>query len=223
MPPLPSVDPNSIQTPASPLGNFPELANMYRSSFQLPLSNAGVSSQNVQDKTDIANQQATATAAAQAQKDLSDPSKYKQVQAPDGGYKFYDPTGQELTAAQYAAATGKNPQEVLKNSTNPIDIGYQKDFNDLQQYINLKLQSGQDKAAAQKATAIEQEVQKTYGVNLAKLTPAQLIQQFQSAYPTIYGANPGNAAGVKVGQTFIPQATSSFVENSQSQGGQGVS
>lgn len=221
MPPQ-QVNPSAIQTPASPLGNFPELANMYRSSFQLPLASANVSSQNVADQTTLANQKAQADADAQAQKDATDPSKYSVQTRNDGGFGFYDPTGKEITAAQYAAATGKNPQEVLKNSTNPIDIGYQKDFKDLQDYINLKLQSSKDTDAATKAKAIEQEVQKTTGVNLAKLTPAQVIQQFQAAYPTIYGANPGNAAGVKAGTTFIPQATNSFVQNSQSTGGQGV-
>lgn len=197
-----NVDPQSIQTPASPLGSFPELSNMYRSSFQLPLSNAGTSSQAVADQNTVS-----------AAKSAASKSNYQQVQRPDGGFGFYDPNGNEISAAEYASATGKSPTDVLRNSTNPIDLGYQKDFKDLQQYINLKLQSSQDKAAQQKAQAIEQDVQKSYGINIAKLTPNQLIQQFQSAYPTVYGSNQGNASGVPVGHTFIPQATSSFVQN----------
>lgn len=197
------MDPNAVQTPASPLGNFPELAAMYQSSFQAPLSNAITNSQAQADQTTVSNAKSAQSA-----------SNYQVLQRADGGYGFYDPSGKEVTAAEYAAATGKAPTDVLKNSTNPIDIGYQKDFKDLQDYINLKLQSSKDTAAAQKAKAIEQDVQKTHKINIAKLTPAQLIQQFQSAYPTIYGANQGNAPGVQAGHTFIPQATQSFVQNS---------
>lgn len=212
------MSPQDVQTPASPLGNFPELAQMYRSSFQLPLSNAGVSAQSANDQTTLANQKAQADSQKQIQSYLNDPKNYQQVQLPDGGFGFYDPSGKAVTAAQYAAATGKAPTDVLKNSTNPVDIGYKKDFKDLQDYINLKLQSSKDTAAAQKATAIEQDVQKTYGINIAKMTPAQLIQQFQSAYPTVYGANQGNAPGVQAGHTFIPEATDSFVQNAGSGG-----
>lgn len=216
------MQPQDIQSPSSPLGSFPELANMYRSSFQLPLSNAQVGSQNVADKTLLANQAAQQEAEQKKQDYLSDPKNYIAQPRDDGGFGFYSPDGKEITAAQYAAATGKAPQDVLKNSTNPIDIGYQKDFKDLQDYINLKLQSGKDSAASQKAKAIEQDVSKSYGIDISKLTPDQLIKTFQAAYPTIYGANKGNAAGVQAGHTFIPQATDSFVQNSQFSGGQGV-
>lgn len=199
----PASAPQNIQTPTSPLGNFPELAQMYQSSFQLPLSNAQTGSQANADQITVANQKAAQSA-----------GNYRQIPLPDGGFGFVDPTGKEISASEYAAATGKAPTDVLKNSTNPIDIGYQKDFKDLQDYINLKLQSSKDTAAAQKAKAIEADVQKSYKINIAKMTPAQLIATFQSAYPTIYGANQNNAPGVPSGHTFIPQATDSFVQNS---------
>lgn len=202
------MNPSEIQTPASPLGNFPELSQMYQSSFQLPLSNAQTSSQAQADQTSVSNAKSAQSA-----------SNYQVVQRPDGGYGFYDPSGKEISASDYAGATGKSVPDVLKNSTNPIDIGYQKDFKDLQDYINLKLQSSKDTAAAQKAKAIEQDVQKTYKINISKLTPSQLIQQFQAAYPTVYGRTN---TGVPAGHTFIPQATDSFVQNSQFGGGQGV-
>lgn len=182
----------NIQTPTSPLGNFPELANMYRASFQLPLSNAGVSAQSAQDQTTIANQKSAQSA-----------SNYQQVARPDGGFGFYDPQGNEISAAQYAAATGKAPTDVLKNSTNPIDLGYQKDFSDLQTYINNKLQAKTNVKSAAAAKNVEQQVQKTYGVDIAKYTPAQLVQQFQHAYPTVYGLQN---TGVPSGQVFIPQS-----------------
>lgn len=186
------VDTNAIQSPTSPLGSFPELAAMYRTSFQLPASNAGVSAQAQADQTTVSAQKAAASA-----------SNYQQVARPDGGFGFYDPNGNEISAAQYASATGKTPGDVLKNSTNPIDIGYQKDFKDLQDYINNKLQSSTNVKSAAAAKNVEQQVQKTFKVDISKYTPAQLIQQFQHAYPTVYGLQN---TGVPSGQVFIPQS-----------------
>lgn len=200
----------------SPLGKFPELAAMYQNNFQAPVLNAQVNAQSSHDQTLLANQKASADAESQKQQYLSDPSNYQQVARPDGGYGFYDASGKEISAQDYAAATGKSVPDVLRNSQNPIDIGFQKDYKDLQDYINLKLQSSTDKGAATKASAIEADVSKTYGINIAKLTPDQLIKAFQAAYPTVYG---GHNTGVPVGQTLIPQATDSFVQNSGSGAG----
>lgn len=198
------------QSPPSPLGSFPELAAMYNSSFQLPLSNAQTSSQANAD-------QATVSAAKAAQS----AKNYQVVQRPDGGFGFYDPSGKEITAAEYASVTGKNVSDILKNSSNPIDIGHAKDFKDLQDYINLKLQSPSDKAAGDKAHAIEQDVQKQHGINISQLKPDQLIQAFRQAYPTIYGQGGfqgAGTAGIPVGQTLIPQATNNFVQQYYPQG-----
>lgn len=201
-----------VQTPASPLGNFPELAQMYRSSFQLPLSNAGVSAQSANDQTTLANQKAQADSQKQIQSYLNDPKNYQQVQLPDGGFGFYDPSGKAVTAAQYAAATGKAPTDVLKNSTNPVDIGYQKDFSDLQSYINNKLQSATNAGARVKAQNVENQIKNNASltkinggqpVDISKMTPAQLIQTFQHAYPTVYGLTN---TGVPSNQVFIPNS-----------------
>lgn len=202
------MNPANIQTPTSPLGSFPELSAMYRSSFQLPFSAAQAGAQSYNDQVSIANQKANESANAA--------KNYQSVARQDGGFGFYDPSGKEITAAQYASVTGKSPSDVLKHSINPIDIGYQKDFKDLQDYMNLKFQSKADKGAATKASAIEQDVKKTLGVDIAKLKPEELIQAFQAAYPTVYGQggfNGPNSAGVKSGSLFIPQATNSLVKS----------
>lgn len=166
---------------------------MYQSSFQLPLSQAGMTSQSNADQITVANQKAAAAAAGQGQ--------YKQIPLSDGGFGFVDPNGKQISASEYAAAKGMSITDVLKNSQNPIDIGHAKDFQDLQNYINNKLIASTNPTAKIKVQNVEQQVQKTYGVNIAKFTPAQLIQQFQHAYPTVYGLQN---TGVLSGQVFIP-------------------
>lgn len=185
------MDPNAIQTPTSPLGNFPELAAMYRSSFQLPLSAAQTSSQAQADQTTVSNAKAAASA-----------GNYQQIQKSDGGFAFFDSSGKEITAAEYAAATGKSPSDVLKNSSNQIDVQYQQDFN------NLKT-LGQAIATGDQTT-----IKKYYSKNpsLKGLTYDQLVNHFTQAYPTVYrqgGFTGPGTAGQRTGSTYIPTVSSS--------------
>lgn len=192
---------------ASPLGSFPELSKLYTSAPELqrvqgagaaPNYNSGVDAQAA-----AAQRSADATAAAQKLKDLSDPSKYTQQQTSDGGYKFYDPLGNEISASQYASVTNKSPADLLKNSQNPIDKGFVQDYNSLQSYIQNKQNSGTDPKAAAEAKATEATVQKLYGVDLSKESPSQIIATFQAAYPTVFG---GTNKGVPDTQTLFPDA-----------------
>lgn len=174
---------------------------MYRSSFQVPLSNAITSSQAQADQTSVSNAKAAQSA-----------GNYQQIARPDGGFGFYDANGKEISAADYAAATGKAPSDILKNSSNPIDIAYQKDFADLQSYINNKLQSSTNAGARVKAQNVENQIKNNASltkinggkpVDISKMTPAQLIHTFQAAYPTVYG---GTNTGVPSNQVFIPNS-----------------
>lgn len=190
---------------ASPLGSFPELAKLYSSapvlarqqlSSAAPNYNAGVQADNEAEARRLA-----AAEAAQRLKDLQDPSKYQQIQKADGGYAFYDPTGKEISAVQYAAVHNTTPDEVLKHSQNPIDLAYREDFKNLQNYINNKLRSKNSTKAADTASAVEAQVKQAYGIDLNKMSPQDLIQTFQKAYPTVYG---GTHKGVPASTTFIP-------------------
>lgn len=174
----------------SPLGNFPELAAMYQSSFQLPISNAQVGAQDYQDQTSIANANAAKSAA-----------NYRVVSRPDGGFGFYDPSGKEISAADYAQVAGKTPQEVLKGSQNPIDIQYQQDYDDLNNYIKQRALAKTDPKAAAQAKAVEDQVNKQYGINLAKQNPHQVVQTFMNNYPTVYG---GTKAGISGNSVLVP-------------------
>lgn len=180
------MNPEDIQAPASPLGNFPELANMYRSSFQLPLSNANVNAKSADAAVSVANAKSASSA-----------SNYQQVQRSDGGYAFIDPSGKEITADQYAAATGKTPADVLAKSQNPVDLQYLQDFNNLQT-LGKAISTGDQ--ATIKAYNAKQPALK--GMNYD-----QLVSHFKQAYPTVYGGGGfqgAGTAGQKLGSTFVP-------------------
>jgi len=199
-------------SPTSPLGNFPELAAMYASSFQVPLSNAATEGQGYNLKVKSANDEAAAAAEAKRQAALADPSNYQQVPKDDGGYAFLDPTGKEISAYDYSRITGKPVDSLLKDSQNPVDIGFNQDWTNLQDYANAKLNSKTDGEAASKAKEIEKQVQELYGVDLGRMEIKDVIKRFQAAYPTVFG---GNKAGVKSGQLFIPGSAAA-------QGGGGI-
>lgn len=200
-------------SPTSPLGSFPELAKLYASSFQLPLSNAATKAQGAQTDTTVYNQKQAEEEAkankidelkAQAQQlqDAQDPSKFQQVPKDDGGYSFYDGAGNEISAFDFARATGKRPDEVLSKSQNPIDIGFKQDYKQLQDYLNAKANSKNDPdGAGQTAKGIEDVVKQQYGIDLHKMKIADVIKRFQTAYPTVFG---GNKKGISSGQTLIP-------------------
>jgi len=185
------MQPADIQTPASPLGSFPELSNMYRSSFQLPLSNAQMQAQSAHDAITIANQKKAEEIRKKYAQDLLDPSKYQRVKKSDGGYAFIGPDGKEVSASAYADLIGRNPKDVLQDSENPIDIAYAQDFDNLQDFLKATLTGDTEKA------------KQYYALNpgLEKMKPDEVIRQFKEAYPTVYG---GNKAGVPLGKTAIP-------------------
>lgn len=152
-----------------------------------------------------ANQIDALKAQAQAIQDQNDPSKYQQVPTKDGGYKFYDPSGKEISAFDYARVTGQSPDKVLSQSLNPIDIGFTQDYKQLQDYLNAKANSKNDANSAQVAKNIEDIVKKNQGVNLAKMNINDVIDRFKQAYPTVFGLHN---RGVPVGQYFIPSKNS---------------
>jgi hypothetical protein len=186
---------------ASPLGSFPELSKLYSSAPQVAQLNLKDAGNSYNTAAQVASEKAAASRAASSAQD--DPSKYKQVLKPDGGYAFYDNNGQEITAAQYAAARNENPADVLKNSYNPIDKAFAQDYKQLNQYIQDKQNASKDPAARSRAQTVETQVRKTYGIDLHQQNPNQVINAFIQAYPTVYG---GTAAGKQGSNTLFPSA-----------------
>lgn len=194
---------------ASPLGSFPELAQLYSSDTQLgqtQLNNAAPFYNNgVQVENDRAAAASAASAARKKLEDLQDPSKYKQEQKDDGGYAFYDPLGQEISAAQYAAITNKSPSEILKNSQNPIDIAFREDYDQLQNYIKDKANARADGEAANRAKATESKINELYGIDLSQQSPQDVIESFKNAYPTVFGRHTTGPQGTS---TLFPTKSS---------------
>jgi hypothetical protein len=204
---------------ASPLGSFPELSKLYGSSFEVPISNANAGADSANTDITVSNQKAAAAAAKSAAADAQDnPNKYKQVLKPDGGYAFYDNNGNEITAAQYAAARNEDVTKVLGNSYNPIDKAFVQDYKQLQQYINDKANAKNDATARSRAQTVETQVRKLYGIQLHQQNPNQVINAFIQAYPTVYG---GTAAGKQGTSTLFPTANT-LKSSSKSLGASGL-
>lgn len=194
----------NIQAPPSPLGasQGAELANMALAGFQLPQAE-GASGALAQQSQDIVQaQNASAKAGGKG--------KYQKIPKSDGGFSFVDPDGNEISAAEYAAATGTTAADVLKDSQNPIDRAYLLDAKQLNNYINDKLNAKNDSQARSRAQAVETQVRKLYKIPLHQQTPDSLINAFVSAYPTVYGHTQRGAQGTN---TLLPSADTIKAQN----------
>ena len=189
-----------IQAPSgNPLGaaNAPEIANFYRSSFQLPASNIASQGSAYNTEVTVANEKAAREAELKRQAkeaaDMADPDKYTQKAKEDGGYDFFDPQGNQIDIATYSKVTGKNPVEIIKDSENPIDIQYREDWANMQDYMTAAL-SGDTK----KKTIFEENSPslKKYG---GKGGPAKLLAEFKEYYRRYYNTRQQDpkAWGVK--------------------------
>jgi hypothetical protein len=190
---------------ASPLGVFPELSQMYATSFSSPVSNARAGVEYSQDQTSVENAKKAAAEAEARAKAFQDAKNYTVQQRSDGGFGFYGPDGKEVSAAQYANNTGQKLTDVLKDSQNPIDIRYIQDQQNLTKYLQAKSQSKFDPKQAAIAKQIENEVSSVHKINLSQANPQQLIQSMQQNYPTIYG-HSGDPAGISGASTLLPNA-----------------
>ncbi len=125
----------NIQTPASPIGGPPELAQLYQSSFQLPQAQIAAGALgNIGEEEIRKRKEAEAEAEREAEKlreDFSDFSKYQKVHKEDGGYDFFDPAGNQVDIATLSQRTGVRPAEVVKDSTNTNDLQFLRDYNRL--------------------------------------------------------------------------------------------
>jgi len=198
----------SAQAPASPLGSFPELSKLYESSFQ-GLQSAAPTAARVNLASDTVSRQNAA----------KKKSNYQKVKRDDGGFGFYDGEGNEMSAYEYAIATGKKPSDILTDSENPIDIGYLSDYKNLQKFLSHyqnKDYSEKDKIEVENTVREQPELKRFVDSN--DLTG--LIDRFKQAYPTVYG---GNKAGVPVGRTFIPRAETGSEEDPADPGSNRIS
>jgi hypothetical protein len=198
----------NFQAPPSSLGasQAPELAQLYATDFQLPGSTAatGALAQGTADLVK-AQQAAASSGGGGGRTAKGDGGKYTVYSKKDGGFGFKGPDGQEISASDYASATGKSLDSVLKNSRNPVDRAFLQDYKQLNAYINNKLNSKNDAKARSAAQSVETQVRKLYNIPLHQQTPDSLINAFVQAYPTVFG---GTAAGKQGLNTLLPSKSS---------------
>ena len=176
----------AIQAPTSSLGasQAPELANLYRGSFQLPQSSAAAGAAGNISSNIVAEQEAAAKRAAalaqQKQEDATDPSKYRQVKKADGGYDFFDPDGNQIDIATLSQRTKTTPAYWVKDSENPIDVQYLEDQTNMNDYIKAILSKDKKKVEAYRAaTPGLSQFDDRGGVD-------RLIGQFKKSYQRYY-------------------------------------
>ncbi len=169
-------------------------AHQYSAPINQGLANAHVNESAVA----VEEAKKAAAAAEQAKKDAEDPSKYQRIPRSDGGFGFYDPSGKEITAHDYARVIGSTVDQVLGDSENPIDRGFLQDYKNLQDYMTAWQNNDRKKI---------DEIQKQ-SPELKKITsPADLIKRFYQAYPTVYGKGGfggAHTAGQRLGTNFVP-------------------
>lgn len=166
----------------------PLLAKVHDITFNNLTTGAAANASVNQAQIDVAAAKAAAAA-------KNDPSKYQKVQTQDGGYKFYGPDGKEVSAIDYARVNNTTPDKVLADSQNPIDLAFQQDYQQLQNYFSAKLNSKTDPDAAATAATIEKKVKDDYGIDLSKQNHQQVVQSFMQAYPTVFGLHTTGVQG----------------------------
>lgn len=187
-------------TNGQPLGNMPEIANLYAAPNQVANDRLRSAAPDFNTGVDADQQAKAAAMEVQRKKDLQDPGKYQRVKKQDGGFAFLAPDGTEVSAYDYANIVGTTPDKALQDSENPIDLGFQEDYKNLQEYISAKLNSNHDEESKAVAQGIEEQVPGLAGMDIA-----EVIKKFKEAYPTVFG---GNKPGVQSGATYLPSASS---------------
>lgn len=185
-----------------PFGGYPELDALYAPEMAAIGSNAVTKGAAYNDAVAVANAKAAQAAELQRKQqlvaDLSDPNKYQQLPKEDGGYTFLSPNGKEISAFDYSRITGKSIDSILADSQNPIDIGFNKDWANLNDYLDAWYQGDKDKVKQFQDAQPE----------LKSITdPQDIVNRFRQAYPTVFGqggfAGKGTA-GQPTGSTYIP-------------------
>lgn len=123
---------------------------------------------------------------AQAKADMVDPKKFQKLINDTGGYDFYDPSGNQISALDYSKGTNSRITDVLKDSSNQEDKDFNSDWNFLQTLGKLVNNPGQtDKDG-------KTELQKFWEKNPERKDQFQdsnyseILDTFKEAYPSYF-------------------------------------
>lgn len=198
--------------PLSDTSYGPALQKFFDIGFKLPLSSAA--SQAAVGQAGVIDKQAELARQQELErlKDKAEGKGYRREPRQDGGFGFYDPDGNEISAYEYARATGTTVYKALSDSDNPIDKQFAEDYQNLQDYMNARVNND-----VESIQAIEERVRKDTGIDLSQEDIRTVMERFKRAYPTVYGFKQ---AGQRQGRTFIPNLN--VLRDALESGGTGV-
>lgn len=110
---------------------------------------------------------------------MNDPSKYQQLRKDDGGFAFFDPAGKEIDIDAFAKKTGQRRIDILKDSENPIDQQFIRDF-DMTDLVSQAIYQN-DTETLQGLAEDHPEVFKSGA------TQQGIMEELMRKYPHIYG------------------------------------
>jgi len=167
------------------------LQNLSRGTFQAQASGSAqaaaggaAGAQADQEKADakLALQQANdkLSTLQQAKQDMADPNKYRRVPNESGGWDYYDPLGNKISAVQYAYVKGQHITDALKGSQNIQDQKFSQDYDTILkigQAIN-----NNDKTALDKLYKADP----TLKSRISGMSYSDIVKQFRQAYPMYF-------------------------------------
>ncbi len=158
-------------------------------------SNAATQASNNYYNWQAQHQKSIADLQNQAQQ--ANPANYKRLPGQDGGYNFTDPSGQKITAGQYAAATNSDVTSVLSGSSNPVDQQYISDHKQLESMLQAYQGGSQQDLdnAAKKAGFKNADDMHTSLGKLGINGPDDLQNAFVKSYPNVWGGGQGTSVG----------------------------
>ena len=116
---------------------FGDIDTLFEDSFTSPQIQGERAGRTREAQVSNANARDAARAEQQAIKDKikelrdrTDPKNFKKVvNIDDGGFDFFDGSGNPISPFEYAQATGASPLDVLKDSTRGSDIALRDDYD----------------------------------------------------------------------------------------------
>lgn len=196
-----------IQTPSSPLGSFPELQALYRSSFQLPQSNAAVGAGAEIAQEQVAAAKRAAAEAKAREEDMKDISKYRFQKNKQGGLEAYAPDGSYVDMATLSERTGAPVPAILAKygSEDPIDLQFIEDYNNLEKFGSALL-SGDSDTVSQYLNNPNPAVKKRLSQYNGRDGYTKLVQDFRKYYQKYY--TPGASSSFVEKYPYVPAPTS---------------
>jgi hypothetical protein len=175
---------------------------------QAAIGNAKIDQANKEEQDAYAESQRKA---ALAQEELAvkkrmdevDPKNSRMEPSDDGGYNFFDGAGKAIDINTFARATGTRVNEILKDSQNPNDQKFVRDFEIVQTIANAMVNGDKELIGTMRSqyltTDAEGNTVDPIGALLEKYrskTPGDMMNDFKTHWGRMFGGdNAKDASG----------------------------